>query len=132
MTRVVVLAPLVALAACSSGSAPKPNVPFASLKGDAARGATAFNACRSCHSVEPGGMAIGPTMHGVVGRMAGTLPGYTYSDAMKAHGRVWSEQHLYDFLLAPQQVVVGTKMGYGGMADPQMRADVVTYLATLR
>ena len=55
-------------------------------------GKAAFAACAACHSVQPGGASgIGPNLHGVVGRAAGTAPGFAYSDAMKTSGITWSE-----------------------------------------
>ncbi len=133
----------LALAACSkqssgeqssatadtSGAAPKA---FAELKGDAAAGEKAFGQCRVCHAVEPNKGGVGPTMHQVVGRSAGSLPGYAYSAAMKQSGLSWGGPELYRFLEAPMQVVPGTKMAYAGLKDPQKRADVIAYLETLK
>ena len=58
--------------------------------GDAAAGEALFKQkCAICHSPDVGVNKIGPSLHGVVGRKAGSLPGYTYSDAMKNANRTW-------------------------------------------
>ena len=137
--RLLLVCALV-LAACSkakdSGStneAAAPAAPdraFAELKGDAAAGETAFVQCRLCHTLEPGKNLIGPSLHQVVGRKAGSLPGYTYSAAMKNSGITWTGEQIYRFLAAPAAVVPGTRMAYAGLKDPQRRADVIAYLET--
>lgn len=137
--RIAALA-LVALAACSkpeepdqqSREAPLAPKSFAELKGDAAAGETAFVQCRVCHAVEPNRGGVGPSLHQVVGRPAGSLPGYGYSAAMKSSGLTWDGATLYRFLETPMQIVPGTKMAYAGMQDPQKRADVIAYLESLK
>lgn len=105
---------------------------FADLKGDAAAGEKAFIQCRVCHALEANKGGVGPTMHQVVGRTAGSLPGYAYSAAMKQSGLTWTGPELYRFLEAPMQVVPGTKMAFAGLPDAQKRADVIAYLETLK
>ena len=108
------------------------SAPAAASAGDAASGAKLFVQCRVCHSVEPGKNGLGPSMHGVVGRKAGTLAGFNYSPAMKASGFVWSDAKLNDYLRAPMKSVPGTKMAFAGIADDKRRADVIAYLDTLK
>lgn len=68
-------------------------------------------------------------MHcGLFGRPAGTVPGFAYSEAMKASGIVWDAQRLDEFLTSPIAYVVGTNMGFVGFPDPADRADVIAYL----
>ena len=71
---------------------------------------------------------IGPSLHGVVGRAAGSIAGFTYSSANKTSGITWSEAKLFQYLENPQRVVPGTKMSFPGWSDPQKRADVIAYL----
>ncbi len=130
------------LAACSGGdeaSAPRTAAPatpvvqitdVSLLTGDAEAGRVGFSQCRSCHTVEAGVNRVGPSMHGVVGRAVGTEPGYRYSTAMAAAGGVWDDQHLYDYLEKPREVIPGTKMTYVGIKDGQRRADIIAYLKT--
>jgi cytochrome c len=60
------------------------------------------------------------------------VPGYSYSDANRNSGIVWTEAVLDKYLISPQAVVPGTKMGYPGQKDEQKRADIIAYLATLK
>ena len=103
-------------------------VKFASYKGDAAKGATDFTTCKTCHAIEAGVNKIGPSLHGVVGRKAGSIAGFSYSAANKGSGITWTEDKLFQYLEKPQRVVPGTKMSFAGWDDPQKRADVIAYL----
>jgi cytochrome c len=101
--------------------------------GNAATGAALFNRCALCHSAtKGGGNKIGPNLFGVVGRKAGTYPGFSYSAAMKNSGIVWTPAKLDAYLIAPQQVVPGNNMPFAGIADAPQRADLVAYLVTLK
>ncbi len=88
--------------------------------------------CTLCHDTAEGRNRVGPSLFGVVGRKTGTVPGYVYSDANKNSGLVWTPDVLDRYLVSPQAVVPGTKMGYPGLKDDQKRADVIAYLATLQ
>ncbi len=103
---------------------------YASFTGDAASGEKVFVACKTCHVVDAGQNRIGPSLHAIVGRAAGTAPGYTYSAANKGSGITWTPEKMFQYLEAPQRVVPGTKMTYPGLPDPQKRADVIAYLKT--
>ena len=96
--------------------------------GDAAAGKAVFNKCRICHSLEAGKTLIGPSLHGLFGRKAGSLDNFRYSIAMKNYGVVWDEASLDKYLTDPQTVVKGTKMVFLGLKDPKERADVIAYL----
>jgi cytochrome c len=98
------------------------------VTGNPASGQQDFVVCSACHSVQPGQNMVGPSLHGVVNRHAGTVPGFHYSSANKNSGLVWTEQELFTYLENPQKVVPGTYMTYIGMKDPQQRADVIAYL----
>ncbi|MFS0737768.1 cytochrome c family protein [Sphingomonas sp. 1P06PA] len=104
---------------------------FASFTGDAASGEKVFVQCKTCHSPEAGQNRIGPSLHAIVGRAAGTVANYTYSPANKNSGITWSEAKLFQYLENPQRVVPGTKMTFAGVKDDQKRADVIAYLKTL-
>lgn len=99
--------------------------------GDAAAGKTLFQEkCSICHSVAQGQNKIGPSLYGVVGRKAGSLPDYTYSDAMKNANRTWNEATLNAYLTNPRQDIPGVKMIFPGLPDAQDRANVIAYLAS--
>jgi cytochrome c len=118
--------PAVAPAAPAAGA----TLQVAGLTGDAAAGQRIFGQCRTCHVVEPGVNRVGPSLHGVVGRTAGTVPGYTYSAANLASDAVWDEATLFTYLENPRGFMPGTKMAFVGLRDPQQRADVIAYLKT--
>ncbi len=96
---------------------------------NAAAGEKAFAVCRACHQVGPSAkIAVGPVLNGVVGRKAGTFPGYTYSAANKDSGLTWTPEELDKYLTNPQAVVPHTKMIFPGIKDDQKRKDVIAYL----
>jgi cytochrome c len=98
----------------------------APLAGNAINGARLYQSCTGCHSLVEND--IGPKHRGVVGRRAGTVPGYSYSAALKASGIVWTPANLDRWLTKPPAMVPGTKM-YFSVAKPQDRADIIAYLA---
>lgn len=108
-------------------------VQTAQAAGDAGAGAGLFNRCAICHSNAKGAPnKLGPNLFSVVGRKAGTVPGYSYSAAMKRAGFVWTPGKLSDYLASPQKVVPGNNMPFAGIGDATQRADLVAYLATLK
>ncbi len=101
----------------------------ATAAGDAAAGETTFRVCRTCHQIGEGARNfVGPELNGVVGRKAGTVPGYNYSDANKNSGVTWDEATLEKYLKRPRDVVPGTKMAYPGMAADVDIANVIAFL----
>jgi cytochrome c len=99
------------------------------LAQDAAAGEKDFLVCRACHQIGPGAkIAVGPVLNGVVGRKAGTFPGFQYSDANKNSGLVWTPEELDKYLTSPQTVVPHTKMIFPGLKDAQKRKDVIAFL----
>ena len=96
---------------------------------DAAAGEKDFIVCRACHQIGPNAkIAIGPVLNGIVGRKAGTYPGYTYSDANKDSGITWTPEELNKYLESPQTVVPHTKMIFPGLKEEQKRKDVIAFL----
>ncbi|QTD57345.1 c-type cytochrome [Parasphingorhabdus cellanae] len=103
-------------------------VEYASLTGDAAAGKMVFAQCRTCHVTDPGVNRTGPSMAGIVGREAGTVEGFNYTDANKNSGITWTEEKMFQYLENPQRVIPKTKMIFAGLPDAQKRADVIAYL----
>ena len=101
--------------------------------GDAEAGKTAFNRrCTACHSVAVGQNKVGPSLHGVVGRAAGQVPGFNYSPAMRDSGKTWDEATLSAYLEKPRELVPGNRMIMAGIADAAERENIVAYLAQQR
>ena len=95
----------------------------------AAEGAKVFKKCLSCHSIAEGGAnKIGPALWGVLGRPAGSVPGYKYSKAMAAHGKNWSFEEMNGFLIKPKDWIKGTKMSFAGLKNAKDRAAVILYM----
>jgi cytochrome c len=92
---------------------------------DAARGEVLYQGCEDCHSIDEND--VGPLHRGVVGRTAGTAPGYHYSAALRGANIVWTESNLNKWLTNPKEMVPGTKMFYK-VDDPQDRADIIEFL----
>lgn len=96
--------------------------------GDAARGKELFKKCAQCHSLKPGEKKIGPSLHGVWGRTAGTVNGFSYSFAMKNSKVVWNEETLNEYLKNPTMFIPGARMLTGGIASEKDRRDLLAYL----
>jgi cytochrome c len=94
--------------------------------GDPKVGEAIYSRCAACHALAYD--RTGPRHCGVLGRRAGTVPGFDYSDAMKRSKIVWNERTLDRFLANPLAAVPGTSMGYAGIADRKERADLIAYL----
>jgi len=100
---------------------------------DPAAGADLFKSrCGICHSPEQGTNKIGPSLFNVVGRPAGSIPDYPYSDANRHSGITWDLAALDRYLTAPQAMVPGTKMTFPGIKNDEQRAAVIAYLETLK
>jgi cytochrome c len=108
-------------------------MPVAAKAGDAAAGAAVFKAkCALCHSVVEGQNKIGPSLFGVVGRKAGTVAGYHYSQANIDSGKTWDDSTLDVYLTNPRATVPGTKMTFAGLPDATARSDLIAYLDTVK
>ena len=96
--------------------------------GDAEHGKQIYQACMACHSIDEDD--VGPRHRGVFGRVAGTVPGYAYSPALRNSGITWDAANLDRWLSNPQGLVPGAKMFFA-LRDARDRADVIAYLAGL-
>ena len=98
--------------------------------GDVGRGQRLFNQqCRSCHTIDKGGAnAVGPNLHGLFGRKAGTAPGFAFSEPMINSQIVWTAKTLADYCADPRNMVPGTSMVFAGVKQTGPLADLVAYL----
>jgi cytochrome c len=87
--------------------------------------------CKSCHSFEKGGPNLtGPNQWDLVGRTAGTHPGFTYSAAMKGYGQPWTYDNLDKFLTNPASDIKGTTMAFVGIRKGDDRHALIAWLRT--
>ena len=113
----------------SSANSESGNIMALFASTNAAEGAKIFKKCVACHSIAKGGAnKIGPALWGVLGRPAGSVPGYKYSKAMAAHGKAWSFEELNSFLIKPKGWIKGNKMSFAGLKNAKDRAAVILYL----
>lgn len=85
--------------------------------------------CAACHTFnEGGGRRAGPNLHAVIGRTAGTHPGFTYSDAMKESGIVWTPETLDAFIANPHKLIPRSRMAYPGEPDAARRKAMIEAL----
>jgi len=99
------------------------------LHGDPVHGQVVYQLCTGCHTLDEND--VGPKHRGVVGRMAGSVPDYPYSPALKNSHLVWTEANLDRWLTNPQGLVPGAKMFFS-LPNAKDRADVIAYLAQQR
>lgn len=139
------LAALAVLAACGEDTGSAPARPAALTPAEVAQRIAALPApynsadyehgrrvaaqCRSCHTFGAGeGNRVGPNLHGVFGRVAGTAPAFAYSDAVRGAGFTWDDDHLDHWLTNPRTFLPGNRMGFPGLSDPIDRRDAIAYL----
>jgi cytochrome c len=102
----------------------------AAQSGNAARGERLFNQqCKACHTLgKDGASTVGPNLHGLLGRKAGSTEGFSSSDAMKTSGIVWDDKTLAEYLKDPKGRVPGTRMVYAGLKQEAQQADMIAFL----
>lgn len=105
--------------------------PAALAAGNASAGALIFEEeCAECHTVT-GKNKKGPSLRGLIGRKAGTAPGFEdYSDAVRKSGVVWTAEALNKYLTSPKQFSPSIKMKFDGLPDAKVRTDLIEFLAT--
>jgi cytochrome c len=107
-------------------------ISFIGLTGNvanAADGKKIYKKCKACHTVDAGGKnKIGPNLNGVVGRAAGSVEGFKYSDVLLASGVTWDEASLDAFLKKPKKFMKGTKMSFKGLKKEDDRAAIIEFL----
>lgn len=96
--------------------------------GDPAKGAKVYAKCKACHKLDEGANTVGPSLHMIMGRTAGTVAGFSYSAPMAEFGQAWTPELVYEFLANPRKFMPGTKMSFAGLKKPADRANVISYI----
>lgn len=106
--------------------------PMGAMAQDPEAGQRVFNQCRACHTINPGGRnGVGPNLHGIIGRPAGSIEGFRYSTPMReraAAGLVWTEENLLAYITDPKAVVPAGSMSYVGLRNEEQRNNLLAYL----
>jgi cytochrome c len=113
--RVLLAGALALCAGAPAGAAP-----------DAQRGEQIYARCAACHALAFD--RVGPRHCGLFGRLAGSVPGFDYSPAMKKSKIRWDEKTLERFIAKPLEMVPGSTMTYDGVTDAKDRSDLIAYL----
>ena len=103
----------------------------AAAQGDPAAGEKVFAKCKACHVLDTSTNRIGPHLGDVIGRAAGSVEGFKYSDAMKAKGEeglVWNDETLSAYLANPRGYIPKNKMAFPGLKKEDDVANVIAYL----
>lgn len=96
---------------------------------DVENGAEVFKKCRACHQIgENARNAVGPVLNGLIGRKAGTIEGFNYSDANKNSGVTWDEESFAKYIRDPRAAIPGTKMAFAGLKDAEDIKDLTAFL----
>lgn len=99
-----------------------------------AAGEMAFRKCKACHQIgKDARNRAGPTLNGIVGRVAASVKDFSYSKAMNAAGErglIWSEEELAGYLAKPRTYLKGTKMSFAGLKSEDEIAATIAYLRT--
>ncbi|KAF0852597.1 mitochondrial cytochrome c2 (Cyc7) [Andalucia godoyi] len=99
-------------------------------EGDAAVGEKIFKTrCAQCHVYDKaGGNKVGPNLHGLFGRVSGSVDGFAYSPANKSAGVTWNEESLFSYLENPKKFMPGNKMAFAGLPKAADRANLIAFL----
>ena len=93
------------------------------------RGQLLYMVCKACHDVEAGlPHKVGPNLHGMFGRKAGTAEGFRYTDALLKSGIVWTPETMDTWLKQPGALVPGNGMAFAGIANDADRASLIAWL----
>lgn len=103
-------------------------------EGDAVAGLKVFKKCAACHSVEEAKNKIGPHLVGIIDRPIASVEGFKYSKAMVAFAegdKVWTEDLMREYFVAPRAIVKGTKMAFAGIKKPKDMDNLMAYFRSL-
>jgi cytochrome c len=96
---------------------------------DVEAGRMVFNKCRPCHQIGEGAKnLVGPELNGLIGRKAGGVEGYSYSEANKNSGITWDETTFKEYIKNPKRKIPNTKMVFAGISDEKDIENLVAFL----
>ena len=95
---------------------------------DAIKGKKVYNKCKACHALKAGKNKVGPSLHGIMGRKAASVPKFKYSKAMKNSGLIWDEETLRKYLKKPRAFLKGTRMSFAGIKKEKDMDNLIAYL----
>ena len=105
----------------------------AAVAQDVAKGEVSFHKCMACHSIgDDAQNKIGPELNGLDGRHSGSVADFSYSDANKNSGIVWSEAEFKDYIKDPRAKIPGTKMIFAGIKNEQEINDLWAYVSQFK
>jgi cytochrome c len=84
--------------------------------------------CTGCHALDAD--HEGPRLRGVVGRAAGTVKTFQYSEALKNAKHTWDEVNLDKWLTDTESVVPDNDMSFR-VPKQEERAAIISYLRSL-
>lgn len=100
-------------------------------EGDPEAGKKVFRQCQACHVADKEQNRVGPHLVGIIGRPAGSVADFSYSDAMANSGVVWDETTIAEYLASPKDYIPGNKMVFAGLRKPEQIQDVIAYLVSV-
>jgi cytochrome c len=97
---------------------------------DIAAGEQSYKKCLPCHGIgDDARVRVGPPLNGLEGRKAGTIEGYSYTDANKNSAIVWNKASFTNYIQNPPAAIPGTKMVFRGIKNEKEVADLWAYIA---
>jgi cytochrome c2 len=84
--------------------------------------------CVACHSLEEGKHGVGPSLHDLNNRKAGTVSGFKFSKALRTSGVLWNKDSMHAYLLNPQKNIPRNRMAFAGLKNDEERQALVCYL----
>jgi cytochrome c len=105
----------------------------ATLAQDLEAGESSFKKCLPCHDIgEDARNKVGPMLNGLAGRKAGTVEGFSYSDANKNSGLTWDEATFKDYIKDPRAKIPGTKMIFPGIKNEKEAENLWAYISQFK
>ncbi len=126
------IAAAAAVAALALTTPAKSDLSAAGQKALAAAGKVMFEQrCRVCHAQDFQHPSYGPALKGIVGRKAGSVVGFQYSDAMRQSGIMWDEDTLRKWIADNTGLVPGTRMRHVKITDLAEQDFLLAYLRSI-